>query len=232
MRVLIGLLLGFVAGVALVLAVLYFGPFNSSNEHVPIANEGPGILQLQTGSHLGGAVAYTNSGLERLPVFPANIESLLYPANRGAHVAVHAMQNSHGEIVGLGVKMFAWSDESRLLFGKVLSNSVWNVMLPGTGSYFVSETENHWPFVKQVALPALLAEEKTWRGSFEQDTTVGPLGTTEGIMLGGNGVLRGHRGTAKESLTISDYAMGVQHTVATQKLIRKLTVASEAPASE
>ncbi|MEM7278861.1 MAG: hypothetical protein AAF385_12120, partial [Pseudomonadota bacterium] len=215
MKALIGLLLGFVAGVVLVLAALYYAPFNSSNERVPIANEGPGILQLQTGSHLGGAVAYTNSGLERLPVSPANIEQLLYPANRGAHMAVHAMRNEQGEIVGLGVKMFAWSDESRLLFGKVLSNSVWNVMLPGTGSYFVAETENYWPFVKNVALPAWQASDTGWQGDFTEDTTVGPLGTTEGIMMGGNGVLRGQRGTAKESLSISDYAMGVQHTVAT-----------------
>ncbi len=224
MKALIAFLFAFALGLLLVVAVAYYNPLYTSNDSVPVNADSPGALELRFGPELDNAIIYSNSGLERLPRTPESVEELWHPSLRGAHVVLHAMQNAQGETVGLGVKMGAWSEGTRVLKGKLLMNSVWSVLMPQAGSFYVVQTENYWPFAQQVVLPATLNDDKTWTGRFAGDTTVGPQGTLEGVFIGGNGVLRGHRGGAKESVRISSYAMGAQHTTATDTDRSSLTI--------
>ena len=201
-----------------------FNPLTSSNDRVPISANSSQALDLRFGSHVSDALAYTNGGFDELPVRPAGIGELWHPTLNGAHAAVHALENSHGAVVGVGVKFLAPSERSRLLTGDILVDSSWNVLLPGTGSFFVDQTENYWPFLRSVALPAMRAEDKRWQGDFETDLTVGPAPTLEGRMIGASGVLRGHRGEAREALAASGYSLVAQHTAGAVNVRRSLLI--------
>lgn len=229
MRYLFALLLGFLAGVAVVAAVVYYNPATATNESV-ITRTTDGVnLELLYGSQSGDALAYTNSGSSHWPRVPAAVADLWHPALVGVHVAVHPLQNGRGEPVGVGVKFFQLSEDTRLLRGEVLVDSAWSVMLPGAGSLFVEQDENYWPFVRAVGLPAWLDGNKRWQGEFRSELTVGPRGTLEGVVVGASGVMRDRLGEARESMSVQSYGLGASHDPRRLEVSRSMLLSAREP---
>lgn len=234
MKTLIAFAVGIALGLAAAAGLVYLNPLYAQNDPVPINANADWSLTISTDGHFGGALVHTHSESLPLPRVPADVEELWHPAHKGVHAFVHAFENQSGELVGVGVKFAAISEESRVLPTQLLLDSDWSVLLPGAGSFFVSQTENYWPFTRAVILPAMKNNQRQWAGTFEGDTTVGPSGTLEAIMIGASGVLRGQRGVAKEAITASRVSLPAQHTAGTASAYRQtLTiVADEPPAVE
>lgn len=225
-------LLGISLGAASVALVIYFNPLTAENSKVGINPTPDQTLELYYGSMLADSIAFTNSGNKYLPRRPADIEELWHPTLKWAQAAVQTLMHPDESVAGIGVKLSAWSPESRPLMGKWLMNSVWYIYLPGSGGMFVEQKENYWPFVRSVALPAFMNGEKTWEGKFATDLTTGPGPAFEGRVVGASGVLRGHRGEAREAIAVSGFSMGAQHTTGKTKVQHSLTLAISAPESE
>ncbi|MEM1263223.1 MAG: hypothetical protein AAGH76_12560 [Pseudomonadota bacterium] len=205
MKTVIGFLIGLAAGLALVVAAVWYNPLDRGAIDVPIdSNER--TLHLQYDSPLHGSIFYTNSGVEGLPRNPVTEKPLPFRAQRFAHVGVFVLSNRRGEPVGVGVKHLALAESTRLLPAIAPVNSVWQVVVPGAGSFFVESEENYWPFLHDVLLPAVSADDGRWRGRFEGDTTIGPKGTLEAVMTGATGLFRDRTGVAKERLQLQTFS--------------------------
>ncbi len=224
MKTIIAFLVGLALGVALVVAAIFYNPWAANNDLVPL-KEDSSALTLRFAGHVGGALVHLNSGLERLPQVPADAERLWHSTHKGNHVLLHVLENSAGEIAGYGVKMAAWSEDSRVLPPRALVASNWNVVVPGLGSFFVAQNENYWPLLREVILPA--TQQGEWKGSFAGDLTVGPRGTLEGEFTGASGVLRGQRGVARESVSAQQYTLDSQHTAGDLEHALTIVIESE-----
>lgn len=229
MKYIIAFLLGTSLGVASVALAIYFNPLTAENSKVGINPSPDQTLELYYGSVLADSIAYTNSGNKYLPRRPADIEELWHPTLKWAQAAVHTLMYPDKSVAGIGVKLGAWSGETRPLMGKWLMNSVWYIYLPGSGGMFIEQNENYWPFVRSVALPAFMSGEKQWEGEFATDLTTGPGPAFEGRVVGASGVLRGHRGEAREAIAVSDFSMGAQHTTGKTSVQHSLTLALSTP---
>lgn len=234
MKIIIAFVVGIALGLAAAAGLLYLNPLYAQNDPVPINTDADWSLTLATDGHFGGALVHTHSDTLPLPRVPTDVEELWHPAHKGVHAFVHAFENQAGEVIGVGVKFAAISEASRALPTKLLLDSDWNVLLPAAGSFFVSQTENYWPFARAVMLPAWKDKQRHWEGTFDGDTTVGPSGTLEAIMIGASGVLRGQRGVAKEAITASRVSLPAQHTAGTAGAYRQILtiVADEPPVSD
>ena len=75
-------------------------------------------------------------------------------------------------------KILVFFRTNELLKGDALVDSVWYVYLPERGSLFMQQSENYWPFLRDVGWPAFRSGEN-WKGSWIGDLTAGPgvLGT-------------------------------------------------------
>ncbi|MEM8982078.1 MAG: hypothetical protein AAGC71_03570 [Pseudomonadota bacterium] len=205
MKTLIGFLIGTLLGLALVAAAVWYNPLDRGAIDVPIDNN-ERTLHLQYDSPLHGSIFYTNSGVEGLPRNPVTLKPLPFRAQRFAHVGVFTLSNRRGEPVAIGIKHLALAESTRLLPAIAPANSVWQVVVPGAGSFFVDSVENYWPFLHDVLLPAVAADDGRWRGRFEGDTTIGPKGTLEAVMTGATGLFRDRNGLAKERLQLDAFS--------------------------
>ena len=232
MKYFIAALIGISLGVATVGLAIYHNPWTAQNSKVGIDPAPDRTFELYYGSMIGDSIAYTNGGSAYLPRRPSDIGELWQRTLKQAHAAVHELTNKDDVFAGIGVKFGAWSRATRPLTGKVMMNSVWYIYLPGSGGFFVEQQENYWPFIRSVAIPALMDGDKKWEGEFDSDLTAGPGPAFEGLVIGGSGVLRGHRGEAREAISVAGFSMGAQHTSDEIRIRHSLTVAINAPESE
>ena len=112
-----------------------------------------------------------------------------------------------GERVGLGIKFVSLSEDTRILNGDVLADSVWYVYLPGKGTLLIEQSENYWDLLRKIVIPAYWNADDSWRGSWRGTITSGPgpLGTAR--VYGGSGIFRNVEAEAIETLTASAYSL-------------------------
>ena len=142
MKHVISLLGGMFVGVALFVLGLYYNPFVGIPSVSPLAISDLDLIDLSYSLVPSDSIAFTNDGESHIKTHPVKVLELWEPAIKRTRGIVTILANSRGEPAGLGVKFSSDSEETALIDGDVLVNSVWHIYLPEHGTFFVDQTEN------------------------------------------------------------------------------------------
>lgn len=222
----IPLLLGFLLGVGLFAYGLTHNPFMAERAALPLTVSENEVMSLSFDSAAASSIFLTNNGESRLALNPQDIQKLHEAPIRLSSVMLTAMNDARGRSAGFGLKFSSRSEETRLLNGEALVNSIWYVYLPGRGSLFIEQSENYWPFISEVIIPAYKNASNNWKGSWFGDLTVGPkvLGTAK--VTGGTGEWQGSQMEAAESLSVTAYSADIGPVAAEGRLLIEMPVAA------
>ena len=206
MKYLISLLGGMLTGVGLFVLGLYFNPFVGNLRVSPLVVSDLDLVDLSYSLVASESILFTNDGESRLKPHPARVLELWEPTVIRTRGFVTILTDSRGEPGGLGVKFSSDSEETALLSGELLVDSVWHIYLPDRGTMLIDQTENIWRYVHDIVIPARLSSGDHWRGTWYGIMTAGPgaLGTARVTV--NTGVLSGIEAEAVESITAKAYS--------------------------
>lgn len=200
------LLLGIVTGALVAAGFLFYNPLTSRAAPSPLSVGGREQLTLKYSAVPVHSIAFTNDGESRIQPHPERILQLWEAPIRRTEILVTVLRGEGNEPVGLGIKFSSHSEQTRLLNGEALVDSVWHVYLPRRGTLLVGQTENYWNYLREVVAPAHWSSGNSWKGDWHGTMTSGPgaLGTAD--VHGGGGVYRGLEAEAIEMLTARAYS--------------------------
>ena len=207
MKFLLTLLIGVAIGAFLFLAGLYYNPFVAQASVSPIAVTDARVMDLSFSAVPGDGLLYTNNGESTVQPFPERVGELWEASIADSEVWVTELQNSRGVPVGLGIKFSTRSEQTELIRGAAMTNSIWHVYLPGRGTFVIDQTENFWSYIRDVVIPARWSSGDNWRGTYNRITTAGPGSLGTGRLTGGSGEFTDLTGEAVETLTARAYSM-------------------------
>lgn len=212
MKYVLSLLSGTVVGGLLFVLLLYHNPFADTHHLSPLAVSDEPLVALSYSAAPRDAIAWVNSGEARIEPRPPGIAELWEPTIARTRILV-AELSEKGEPVGIGIKFSSDSESTRLLYAQALVDSDWHVHLPDSGSLFIGQTENFWPYLRNIVLPARWNSADSWRGNWFGITTSGPRPLGTGVVAGGSGGYRDITSEAVEALSARAYS-AVQGPVA------------------
>ncbi len=206
MKYLLSLTAGVILGVSLFAAFLIFNPFLTDRRLSPLSLSDAEVMSLSYSNVPSESIVFTNDGESRHQPHPAKVLQLWEAPIRLTSMTASVMRDARGQVAGIGVKFSSRSERTRLLNGDALVDSAWYIYLPGRGSLFIEQSENYWPFIREVAFPAWRSSANNWKGTWLGDMTAGPgaLGTAR--VTGGAGDLRGLATQGVESLSARAYS--------------------------
>ena len=221
-RYLLVAFLGFVVGVAVFAVGMVYNPFTADRGLSPISVSDAEVMSLSYSSVPSENIVYTNDGESRHKPHPRKILQLWEAPIRLTSTMATVMQDARGETAGIGIKFSSQSERTSLLNGKALVDSAWYVYLPNRGSLFIEQSENHWPFFREVAIPAWRSSATNWKGTWLGNITSGPgaLGTAR--VIGGTGELQDLATTGVESLSARAFSFDDGHVAAEGRLLIEL----------
>jgi hypothetical protein len=200
MRLVLTTALGFVAGVALVIAALYLNPLT---EDAGIA-EDTNARVLAYGSPFVYGLAVTHSGQSRLPLRPDSIPELWETTISDSMLSVVVLHNSDGSAVGVGSRVSQFSETTQMLTRGIVVDDNWLVTIPGEGSFFVNADSNLWPFLKETFIPVWYLD-RPWQGPKRYQPTAGPGLDGRAIVTGATGRFAEAHGSAVESYQVHSF---------------------------
>ena len=206
MKYAISTAVGFVLGILLFFLGMYFNPFVEQLSVSPLAVTDARKLDLSFTAVTRESVLYTDSGESNIPPYPERVAELWEASIRDTRVSVSVLDDSRGQVAGIGIKYATDSEQSSLLNSEILVDSSWHVYVPGQGTHFIDQIENHWSFLREIVVPARWSSGDNWRGSFFRVMTKGPTALGTAVVTGGTGNYAGTSGEAVESLTAAAYA--------------------------
>lgn len=206
MKYLISLLLGLLSGAALFAVGLLYNPFVAERGLSPLSVGDTPLTTLSYTRVPAKSIAYTNNGTSRIQTHPESIAELWEGPVRQTDVMVTDLHDARGRVAGIGVKVSSRSENTRLLQGKALMDSVWYLYLPDRGSLFVEQSENYWPFIREVVAPAYRNSANSWKGTWFSDLTDGPGALGIARVTGVGGEFQGLTMEAVESLSMLAYS--------------------------
>ena len=220
------LLLGLLTGAALFAVGFVFNPFSEDRGVSPLAVKDSGVISLNYDAVPRRSIFFTNDGKSRLAPHPSGVRQLREATIDQSSALLTVMRDARGRAAALGLKFSSRSEKTRLISGEALVDSVWYVYLPGQGSLFVEQSENYWPFLKSVVIPAYRNSANSWKGSWFGNLTAGPgaLGTAR--VTGGGGEPADRQLAAVESLSIEAYSADIGPVAAEGRLLIELPKAS------
>jgi len=206
MKYVISIGLGLLTGAALFVAGFYLNPFVGQPMVSPLSVTDDRVVELSFSAVPSDAILYTDHGESIVTPRPDRVAELWEPAVDDTDVFVTVLQDSRGGTAGIGIKMRSKSEDTALIRGQALANSVWHIYLPGQGTMMIDQTENYWSYIREVMIPARWSSGDNWRGTFHRVMTSGPgsLGTAR--VSGGSGELAGVTTESVESLTAAGYS--------------------------
>ena len=206
MKYAISLLSGLVAGALLFAIGFYNNPFIGRPTVSPLAVTEDRVMEFTFSAVPANAILYTDHGETVVTPTPDRVAELWEPAVYDSSVLVTTLTDSRGEEAGLGIKFLSKSEETALIRGEALANSVWHVYLPGQGTMMIDQTENYFSYLRDVVVPARLSSGDHWRGTYFSVLTSGPgsLGTAR--VSGGSGLFSGVVSESVESLKAAGYS--------------------------
>jgi hypothetical protein len=238
MKYVIALVFGFFAGVIIFVAGLIYNPFMADRGLSPLSVTDEEVITLSFSNVPSESIVYTNNGesLQQSPLTgtlrlwkaPVRSVSAPYPAKvlqlwevpiRSTEAMVTVMRDARNQTAGIGIKFSSDSEKSRLLFGEVIADSVWYLYLPEQGAFFIEQTENYWPFVREVAFPAWRSSANNWRGSWLGNMTAGPGALGTAAVSSGSGRVEGIQMNGVESLSVRAYSANIGLVGAEGRLI-------------
>ncbi len=206
MKYAIALVTGMLIGAALFVAGMYFNPFAEQLTVSPLAVSNDEHINFTYTAVPGETLLYTDHGESIIKTHPDRVAELWEPAVVDTRIAVTLLNNSRGQVAGLGIKFSTDSEQTAIINSKVLVNSTWHIYVPGQGTLLVNQIENYWSYLREVVVPARWSSGDAWKGAFFRIMTRGPgaLGTAR--VTGGNGNFAGISSEAVESLTARAYS--------------------------
>jgi hypothetical protein len=206
MKYVISLVLGFIIGGALFIAGLLYNPFIVDRGLSPLSVTNAEVITLNFANVPVESIAYTNDGESWQEPHPERILQLWGAPIRMTSAMTTVMRDARNQVAGIGVKFSSDSESTRLLNGEVIVDSVWYVYLPEHGSLFIEQTENYFPFIREVAFPAWRSSANSWRGSWLGDLTAGPGALGTAAVTGGSGRIEGLQMTGVESMSVRAFS--------------------------
>jgi hypothetical protein len=196
---------GLLTGVIMAAGILYFWPFAFENR-TPVALERIGSDGGNTESFFlnitGDNVLATHGGAFPIKPFPEGIA----PLGNGQVPNTFALvtkfrEQPDGEIVAFGTELEIAHPDSSFVRGKIMTHTLWSIVVPGRGALHLYQTENNWRLFKQVILPMLISGT-AFEGEFTGVNTLGPLDGYRGLIVGGTGEFAGTTGSFIEIGTL------------------------------
>ncbi len=206
MKHLVSLVLGLVVGVTLFAAGLLYNPFNADRGLSPLSVTNAEVIALNFANVPAESIAYTNNGETLHHPHPEKVVQLWEAPVRMTSAMATVMRDARNRVAGIGVKFSSRSESTRLWNGEAIVDSVWYVYLPDYGSLFIEQTENYFPFIREVAFPAWRSSANNWRGNWLGDMTAGPGALGTAAVTGGSGRLEGLSMAAVESMTVKAFS--------------------------
>lgn len=206
MKFLLVLIAGLVVGAFGATGFLYVNPFTSQAVLSPLTVSDQRQIGLNYSVVAEDSILFTNNGESQVQPFPDKVQQLWEPTVSLTETRVTVLKDSRGRSVGLGIKYASQSENTRLLNGEVLVDSVWYIYMPSQGSMLVGQTENHWRFMREIVMPARWSSGDNWRGRWHGTLTSGPgaLGTAR--VYGGAGDFENLESEAVETLSARAYS--------------------------
>ena len=230
-KYLLALLLGMITGVVVLAMLLYFNPLNNSKVLSPLSVSQNEVLILNYSAVAADSLVYTNDGESQVEPYPPKVLQLWEATLRKTDAMATVLNDSRNQPVGLGVKFSSASESTDILNGRLMVDSVWHIYLPGRGSLFVYQAENHWNYLREVVIPAHWSSGDNWRGLWNGHITAGPGALDTALVIGGSGQFVGMESDAVESLSAQAYS--VDHgPVALNAVLAVEVVAPESELSE
>jgi hypothetical protein len=207
MKYLISAVIGTLAGIAVCLLAVYYNPLNIRSDLTPLAFSDNPIINLHYSAAARDTLLYTNNGESQVAPYPGNVLELWEDPIRQTTAMTTVLLNSRNEFAGIGIKFLSDSERTQLLKGQVLVDSVWHIFLPGRGTLFIEQTENHWEHLRDIVIPAYLSSGDSWRGVWRRNITAGPSALRTARVVGGSGEFVGLDAEAVEALAARAYSV-------------------------
>ena len=206
MKYIISLVLGLIIGGGLFVAGLLYNPFIADRGLSPLSVTNAEVITLNFANVPIESIAYTNDGESLQEPHPERVLQLWEAPIRMTSAMTTVMRDARNQVAGIGVKFSSDSESTRLLNGEVIVDSVWYVYLPEPGSLFIEQTENYFPFVREVVFPAWRSSANSWRGNWLGDLTAGPGALGTAAVTGGSGRIDGLQMAGVESMTVRAFS--------------------------
>lgn len=206
MKYVLSLVIGLLSGVALFAAGLVYNPFIADRGLSPLSITDAEVITLNFANVPVESIAYTNDGESLQAPHPEKVLQLWEAPIRMTSAMATVMRDGRNQVAGIGVKFMSNSESTRLLNGEAIVDSVWYVYLPEHGSMFIEQTENYFPFIREVAFPAWRSSARSWRGSWFGNLTSGPGALGTATVKGGSGRVDGLSMEAVESMTVQAFS--------------------------
>ena len=203
----LALVAGIVLGLLIVAFAVFYNPFVSEQTLSPLAVTDNELVQLTYSVAAADAIIYTNDGESQVSPYPPKVEQLWEPTLRSTTATVNVLEDSRGRTVGIGVKFASKSEETSILDGKALVDSVWHIYVPERGSLFIQQQENYWGYIHNIVFPAYRSSGDNWRGRWLGNITAGPGPLGTGWVAGGSGEFEGIDTAAVEALSAQAYTI-------------------------
>jgi hypothetical protein len=207
MKYLVSLLLGVLVGVILFALALLNNPFNATPGLSPLAVTDSAPISLSYSPVPAENIVYTNDGESMHAPFPEKVQQFWERPISQTSALVTLLHDARGLPKGIGVKIWSPSETSRLIRGEAIADSDWYIYLPELGGMHVSQTENYWPFFREVMFPAWRSSADNWRGNWRGDTTAGPGALGTAPVSGTSGSFSGIEMEAAESLSVKAFSV-------------------------
>ena len=186
-RYLLPLFGGMAVGLGLMFGFLYYNPMSTANTLSPISVTDNEVVRLNYSAVAQDALIYTNDGEAQIAPHPAKVQQLWEAPVRFTTAMVTVLADSRGQVAGIGVKFSSRSEQTNILRGEVLMDSVWHIYLPARGSLFMEQSENYWGYIRDIVVPARWSSGDNWRGSWLGNITAGPGALGTAAVAGGSG---------------------------------------------
>ena len=202
----ISLFLGMLTGALMFVLGQYYNPFLGQASVSPLAVTDEQVMDLSFSAVPAESILFTNHGETNIAPHPERVAELWESPVNDTSVFVTTLADSRGNTTGIGIKMLSKSEQTALLRGEAIANSVWHVYLPGRGTMLIDQTENFWSYLRDVVIPARWSSGDNWRGSYFRVMTNGrgSLGTAR--VTGGSGYFSGVTTESVESLNAAGYS--------------------------
>jgi hypothetical protein len=203
-------LAGFVSGGLSVAAALYLWPFPSEQRDAAALAAMNSMRDRQSFALeiTGDNMLATHGGAFPFRPFPGSVRELGDASLHDVFALVTRFRNGpHGEVVGFGTELEIAHEDSSLLRGRVMTHTLWSIVVPGRGTLHLYQVENNWGLLKRVLLPAMFSGDG-FTGEFIGVNTLGPLADYRGIILGGTRDFAGRAGSFVEVGTLRELHPG------------------------
>lgn len=152
------------------------------------------------------AIALTHSGHVGLGFFPAGIPKFTEPGISHGLIANLKLEDESGNVVGFASELELFPETSPADADDVRWDTGWALAISGRGMIFLEQIERSGGLGPKVIQPAR-ASGKDWVGDWYITTTVGPLASGRGRIIGGTGEFAGITGSFVELDRLSRFTV-------------------------